>query len=195
MALADIITKIEADAREQADAVLAEAQRKASELLEQSRAKAEREASKMRAAAQAERDRDAETIVVKARLAARDAMVGRHRQAVEDALAATVEALGELPDETYLPWLAEHVLSSARGGETLLVGKLDAPREDKLREELARRAPELQLGRSSSAAPFDRGALLLGDRVKADLSLQTLVMDQRDELELVIARTFLTEEG
>ena len=94
-----------------------------------------------------------------------------------------------------MPWLAGRIAAVARGGETLSLGTLERGREAAIREELGRIAPELTLPVADTPAPFERGALLQGDRVRADLSLETLVADRRDELELVAAHILFAEEA
>lgn len=195
MALADIIARIGSDAAEKADALIAEAEAQATRIIEAARATAERDSARTVDAARSDAARDAETIVVKARLAARDALVQRQRELIEETLAATAEALAALPDERYVSWLAGRVAAVARGGETLSLGALEHHREAALREVLRRIAPELTLIVADTPAPFERGALLQGDRVRADLSLEALVADRRDELELVAARVLFAEEA
>ncbi len=75
------------------------------------------------------------------------------------------------------------------------MGSEDQSREEAVRAELARIAADLRLQRASSPAPFGRGALLEGDRVRATLSLETIVADRRDALELVVARSLASEEA
>jgi len=187
VALSDIIARIEADAQAEADRIVAEATQRAEQIEAAARAGAERETAKTLAAARATARIDAETIVVKARLAARDAAVARRRELVDRALEATVDAIAGLPDEQYVAWLAARVVDAATGGETLRVGSADTAHEQALRREIERIAPSLQLADSAQPAPFARGALLEGRRVRADLSLETLVADRRDALELVVA--------
>lgn len=193
MALADIIARIDADAQGEADAIMADAREQADGIIAEARSRSEREAARTVSRARAVAETDAETIVVKARLAARDSGVARRRELVEQALAATVDRLAALPDSEYVVWLAKRVVAAARGEETLRLGAEDVAREEKLRAEVARLAPELHLARTAEPAAFARGVLLEGDRVRADLSLSTIVNDQRDALELVVARELLGE--
>jgi vacuolar-type H+-ATPase subunit E/Vma4 len=193
VALADIIARIGSDASTSANAIVAEAEQQAAAIVAAARAEAERDSTQTVAAARAEAERDAGTIVVKARLVARDALVTTQREFIGAALDATAVALAALPDERYVPWLAARIAAVARGGETLSLGTLDRDRKAAVLEELGRIAPTLSLAATDTAAPFERGALLQGDRVRADLSLEAIVADRRDELELVVARVLFAE--
>ena len=54
-------------------------------------------------------------------------------------------------------------------------------------------APGLALGLSDDPAPFERGALIEGARVRADLSLDTIIGERREELELAVASVLFGE--
>lgn len=195
MALADIIARIGSDASEQASAIEAEARKKAEHIVTVATARAEQDRERSLVLSRTLAERDAETIVVKARLQARDNLVTLQRELIGQALDATAAALAALPDDRYVPWLASLITAAARGGETLALGTLDVGREDAIRAEMARIAPGVTLERSSEPAPFERGAVLRGDRVRADLSLEAIVADRRDELELVVAHVLFAEEA
>jgi len=195
VALADIIARIASDAATEADAIVLEAEQRASQIVTAAQAKAKRETAQTLDAASVESARAAETVVVKARLAARDALVARQRELIGEALAATAEALAALPDERYVPWLAGRIAAVARGGERLALGSADQSRATAIMQAVAAAAPDLQLEQAPQAAPFERGALLQGDRVRADLSLEAIVSDRKDELELVVARALFSEEA
>lgn len=193
MALSDIIAKIESDAAAEAARIVSTAEKRAEGIRAAAREKADAYTAEVLAAAKTVAKRESDTVVVNARLRGRDDLVAARRQLVEEALAGAAEAIASLPDDRYAAFLAARIASMARGGETLSFGKLDAAREKAVRAELSRVAPELDLAASAEAAPFDRGALLTGDRVRADLSLQALVEARRDELEMAVAAVLFGE--
>lgn len=193
MALADIIVRIESDADAEAAAIISAAETRAAETLAAAREKADALAAQVRTAAEASAGREAATVVVNARLHARDEAVSAHRALVEEALAAAADGIAALPDERYAAFLAGRIAREARGGETLSFGRLDAGRAAATVAQLKALAPQLNLQVSDGCAPFDRGALLVGDRVRADLSLPALVGERRDELELVVAAVLFRE--
>ena len=139
--------------------------------------------------------READTVVVNARLAARDAEVTARRELIGETLTAAADSLAALPDQHYARYLARNIATAARGGETLRFGSADVGRASAVVSVLADIAPGLAVTVADAPAPFERGALLEGDRVRADLSLTALIAERRDELEVVVARTLFDEEA
>ena len=193
MALADIITKIRADADDEAGRILAAAQTRAAEIVE----RAEQRAGEQRAATLAEADtdarREADRIVVSARLAARDEALARRRELVDTALQRAAETLAALSDIEYAAFLSRRIASVARGGETVRFGSADLARAETVLEALRMNTPGLTLAVADEPAPFERGALVEGSRVRADLSLTAIVEERRDELELAVAEVLFGE--
>jgi len=195
VALADILTRIDTDSESESGAILEAAQERADSILAEATSRADAHRAQVAAAATAAAAREADTIVVNARLAARDAEVTARRALLDEALAAAADALAALPDAEYSRFLAERIAEVARGGETLSFGADDASRRDLVTQELARIAPQLTLQVADEPAPFARGALLEGARVRAELSLSSLVDERREELEIVMARVLFPEEA
>lgn len=193
MALADIITKIESDAAEEAARIVGAAEERAAAI----RDAAERQAAEYREAtlAAAERDarREASRLVVTARLEARDVGLAERHKLVREALETAAERLAALPDDQYLAFVAARVARAVRGGDTLRLGSADAARLAGLADAVATLAPGVSVAASPEPAPFERGVLIEGSRVRADLSLAAIVEESSDELELVIASTLFTE--
>lgn len=195
MALADIIARIDTDAAAEAGAIVAAAHERAETTLAAAREKAAAHLAEVTAAAKRDAERDAETIVVNARLAGRDALVSARRALVEETLAAVADKIAGLPDEEYVRFLSSRIAEVARPGETVVFGEQDAPRAASVLDRVAQVAPALQLTASPESAPFARGALLIGPRVRTDLSLSSLVDEHRDRLELVAAAALFGEEA
>lgn len=183
MALADILERIESDAEVEAAEITAAARERADAILAAARAKAEAHVADVVAAAERDAARDAETTVVNARLRGRDDMVTARRSLIDEALSAAAEGIAALGDADYARFLAARIAEVARGGESLSFGELDTARADAVMSELSRLAPSLSLARSGESAPFPRGALLEGSRVRVDLSLPAIVNERRDDLE------------
>lgn len=195
MALADIIQRIDTDANAEAAGVVAVAEERAQATLETARATADAATAQTLAAAEHAAKRDADTIVVNARLQARDALVAAKRDLIENALAKGAEAAAALDDDAYAQFLARHIARAAQGGETVLFGSEDMARGVSIMEHVKTLAPELKLVVAEDAAPFGRGALLKGARMRVDLSLPAIVEDRRDELELVVAAVLFGKEA
>lgn len=193
MALADIINKIEADGQSEADRVLAAASERAAEIVAAAESAARANDESATVATQVETAREVSRIVVSAKLAARDGALARRHELVDEVLAATGDALAALSDADYATFLARRIIDVAHGGETILVGSDDSQRVDAIVEALRMLAPGLTVAFSEAPAGFDRGVLIEGDRVRADLSLTTLVQERRDDLELTIASVLFSE--
>jgi vacuolar-type H+-ATPase subunit E/Vma4 len=195
VALADIISKIRSDAELEAAQLLDSAQRRADTIDAAARADADGHRKAVLARAESDARREADRIVVSARLVARDAALTQRRTLVDEVLQLTTGALAAAPDAEYATFLARRIAEVARGGEVLRFGAADLARADSIVEALRMIAPGLDLSVASDAAPFERGALIEGDRVRADLSLAAIVEERRDELELVVATALFTEEA
>jgi len=195
VALADILTRIDGDTSEETKAILDAAKERADKIVAEATARAEAHRAEVAAAAKAAATREADTIVVNSRLAARDAEVTARRALLDEALAGAADAIAGLPDADYARYLAARIAEAARGGETLSFGSADVGRAKLVTDELARVAPSLNVVVADQPAPFERGALLEGSRVRADLSLAALVEERRDDLEVVVARVLFPEEA
>jgi len=195
VALADILTRIDGDTSDETRAIVTAAEQRAENILAEATARADAHRAEVAAAATAAATREADTIVVNARLAARDAEVTARRALLDEALAGAADALAALSDADYARYLAARVAEAARGGETLSFGSADIGRAKAVTDELARIAPALTVTVADKPAPFERGALLEGSRVRADLSLTALVEERRDDLEVVVARVLFPEEA
>jgi len=193
VALADILTRIRSDSEAEAATVLAAAQERAEAIVAEATGKADAHRADVAAAAMAAAGREADTIVVNARLAARDAEVTARRRLIDEALVAAAEALAKLPDAEYARFLAARIAEVSRGGETVSFGSEDVARSSLVLDELARIAPSLTVQVAKKPAPFERGALLEGDRVRADLSLAALVAERREAIEMSVARALFPE--
>jgi len=193
VALADIISKIESDAEAEAASIRTAAQDRADGILTAAEQLADQQRAHTVAEADADAHREAARIVVSAKLAARDDALAQRRQLVDAALERTAAALAAASDVEYAGFLSRRIAAVARGGETLHFGSADIGRAEAIVESLRMNAPELKLSISTEPAPFDRGVLVEGARVRADLSLTAVVEEHRDELELVAADVLFGE--
>lgn len=194
MALADILSKIETDGGAEAQAILDAATKRAEGVLE--RAKAEAAAHTAQVVASAEKDarRQADTRVVSARLGARDRAVAARRELVNEALSALEDRLATLPDDEYAEFLAGRITSVARGGETLRLGSADQARSQAILSAVEG-SSKVSPVYSDEPAPFERGALLEGERVRVDLSLASIIDDERDRLEAIAGAVLFNGEA
>ncbi len=195
MALADIISRIESDARAEADRIVREAQdlarRRAEEALGKTRAQAERLTGRMRR----ETEVEAATRVAAARLAARDEAVAKKRELVDAALEATVASLEALPAEEFARFIAQAIAAQARCGDTVSL----APSEQRVRAAVQAAveslAPGLELTWADEPAAIERGAVVSSQRTRVEVTPRALVEDRRGELELMVAAKLFGVEG
>lgn len=195
MALADIIKRIKADTDAEVAAILQTARQRGEAIIGDAQANATSQADDMLASAIVEATRAAQTIEASARLAVRDEEVSARRQLLAEAMAAVERQLAALPNERAAAFLAPLIVATARGGESIAFGSEDADRAAAVSAEVARVAPALKLVPSDKPAPFPHGVLLVGDRVRSDLSLTVIVADRRDELEALLARELFSGEA
>lgn len=195
MALADIIARIESDAATEVDAVIATARAKADDTLAEARSLAEAQTADALERARREADTEAAKIVASARLAARDTALSAKRELVAEAVTRCIAAIEALPADAYVALLAGHVARAARGGESVRVGSADAEIRSALTAEVATIAPGLELAWADDPAPFERGALIEGDRVSATVTPASIVEDGRDGIELTISETLFKAEA
>lgn len=181
MAIDDIVARIGADAADEAAAIIAEATAAAALLTGEASARAEAEASSTLARESAAARRDAETILANARLEARDAMLSARLALDEEALSAVGASIVALPDERYATLIARGVAASSIDDEIVLVGTADMAR---LRTALpaALAAAGSSLSVSDVPADIERGAVLVSDRVRVEVSPAAMVAGERDPL-------------
>lgn len=195
MALADIIARIDADAASEAADIVALAEEQAESMLAEVRAEAERSRERALVRARAEAASEADTVRASARLAARDRELAARGEMVQRALAEVERAIAALPADVYAAFLARRIVAAASGGERVQLAATDAALAPKVRAAVEKAAPGLALVWDDEPAGVDRGAVLVGDRVRADLSVSAAVAERRDELSMSIARALAAQEG
>lgn len=193
MALADIVKRIRDDATAEAKAIVHAAEVRAAAMIAAAEANAATYRDTASSDASSTADREASRVVVSAKLTARDESLARRRQVIDEALAATAERLASLPADEYARFLAARIAEAARGGETVRLGADDLARRDAIVEALAEVEPGITI--ADEPAPFSRGALVEGQRVRADLSLSAIVEENRADLELTIAGVLFGTEA
>ena len=193
MALADILTRIEADAAAEAGEIVAAAEVAAAMVDAETRETTERLHASIVEQAEREARREADTILAGARLAARDRALAARAELIDEVMNRAHAALIALDDEAYAAFFADRIVRSARGGELILLGADDRPRlEERILPAVERASAQhgetleaLALG--DEAAPFAHGVMLVGPRMRTDLSLDAIVDERRGELEMIVS--------
>jgi len=184
VAIDDIVARIASDAEAEGAALLDAARADADRIVAGARERAQEGASHTLARARADAGREAETMLSAARLAARDETLAARRALDLEALARVEDALAALPDVAYAALLAREIAKAAAPGDVARLGGADAER---LRATLpaALSAAGVTVTVDAVSADVERGVVLVGDRMRVEISPAALVAARRDELESV----------
>lgn len=194
MALADIIDRIASEAASEAERIVREAEDEAARIREQAQRDAEAHRAQVLGAARERAARERETRLAAARLAARDRALTARRALVEEALETLVERIGSLPPARYAALLGSALARTVRDGDEIALGSGDAALRDAVCAELASRAPGTEVLWLEEPAPFERGALVVGERMRAEVTPRSLVSERRGELEVIVADVLFSGE-
>ena len=182
MAIDDIVNRIAEDAEGEASSLISAAEADAARAAAEAAGRADEATAATLERARERSRREASTIVANARLEARNSLLAARIAMDAEVLDRAEVALAALPDGDYAALLAGAVAATARGGETLLLGSSDAGRlRDTLPSALAAAgAPSLVIGEGD--AGVERGVVLVGDRVRAEVSPAAMVAERRADL-------------
>ena len=182
MAIEDIVGRIEDDAQAEGEARVSAARRDAALLVAEAGARAEANAAKELELGRVKAEREAATVVAGARLAARDASLMSRQEIDREALSRLEAALTALPDDRYAALLAREIASAPLPAGVLRLGAVDAAR---LRTALpsALKAVGLVLTIDDAPAGIERGVVLVGDRVRIEVSPASLIYVRCADLE------------
>lgn len=194
MALDDILERIASDATAEAAAIVGDAERRAEETLAAARERSARDSERALDRARALAEAEAGQVRAIARLTARDAELVARNRLVEQALGEVERGLAALSADRYTAFVAERIADAARGGERVLVASADLERLAGLEKAVAEIAPGLSL-QWGGEVDVDHGVVLVGERVRADLSVAATVAARRDELAALIAETLFGKGG
>jgi len=197
VALVDIISRIESDAKSEGEAIMSAAEEAAEHLVSKARKDASHLSQQRIARAEREAAAEAATVRAGARLAARDTALAERRVLIEETLAGCVAALVGMPDDRYAQFLGERIARSARGGETLRIAAADRDRlASALPAAIAAAAPGLELTYSDAPADgIEHGVTLLADRSSEDFSIAGIVAERREELSMTVSRVLFATDG
>ncbi|MCL2024443.1 MAG: V-type ATP synthase subunit E family protein [Coriobacteriia bacterium] len=189
MALPDILEKIEAEAMAEAEKIRAQGTAKATEVIAEAEAKVRTHDEREQKLCRAKSNAAAETVVVAARVAARDAVLEVRREMIDRAFAAAAEAVSALDDEAWLTVFVPRIVAAARSNETVMLGSEDGARAKALTAALARidSTDGVRLTLSTDAAAFTRGVYLTGEKTSVSLSAVEVIEGERRVLERDVA--------
>jgi V/A-type H+-transporting ATPase subunit E len=181
VAIDDIVARIAADAEAEARALTDAAEADAERLRADARARADARTANEAARGRADSERDAATLLANARLAARDALLEARQALDAEALAGVESALIALPDDRYAALLARGIAEGSDGCSDVRLGSADAARLSKALPD-AMAAAGVTLKIEDAPADVERGVVLVGDRVRVEVSAAAMVKARRDDL-------------
>ena len=193
MALKDIIARIEAEARAQGERIVADAEERSAQILEEGQKEARDEAKSIVAKAEKQAQAQASHILTLARLEGRKQVLEAKQEALGEAFRAALERLSQLEDATYLKLRKEAITAHAVGGdEELLVNAADKKRitceflKD-LNEQLKKQGLEGTVALADETVAIAGGCILRGEDMEVNASFDALLKTLREELEPEIA--------
>jgi len=193
VALADIIRRIEHDTTADAATLVGAAEAEATRVRHEARASAkERRESELAHAERLAKD-DARTRLASARLHGRDRVLVEKRELINRTLRNAIEHILALPDAEYAALLAREIDAAARGGETVALGQRDA---DRLRSALpaALEATGTDVEVAEATDSIEQGVVLIGTRMRVEISPAALVESHRAELEARVSSVLFASE-
>jgi len=181
VAIGDIVTRIAADARDEGDALLDAARADAERVRGDASTRADARTASEAARGIADAERDAATLLANTRLAVRDALLTARQALDREAIERVEAALIGSDDERYAALLARGIAEAVGACNSLRVGTADA---DRLRRSLpkALAAAGVALRVDDAPADIERGVVLLGDRVRVEVSAAAMLKARHDDL-------------
>ncbi|HAF50727.1 MAG: V-type proton ATPase subunit E [Synergistales bacterium 54_24] len=194
MALQDIVTKIESDARQQAKEIIEKAQQQAKTILSEAEKEAHEIEEEWRKRYQIEKDEIFKRREIVAHLDARKLRLAAQRELIEEAFAESINKLQQLDSEGYTSWmnaLLEEAIQSVedKRGEVLLCKKEKVLDEGWIKRFNEEHGTDLAIAKERLSA--SGGFLLRIERVEVNCTFEKLVDFVRDDLEPEVVHRFL----
>ncbi len=194
MTLERLLQKIEEDAREEGEAIVAGAEEEAARIRREAKEQSRREAEAISRSFHARAEGERLKILSQARLDGRIELLAAKEELLEEVFRKARSAFLELPAERYRAWLKaavlrsavsgrEEVIPTARDRELLAGGLLE-----ELNEELRAGGKEGALKLSESTHPGERGVVLRGEKTETNLTAEAALQRLREEHEEEVSR-------
>jgi len=197
MAVEDILSKIRADADEAGRGILAEAKREADAVLARAREKAEAERARLRARARQRSDEEKNRIVTLAKLAARRDLLAEKQDLIGRVFDETRKSIAAMPADEYGRFIKSLLKRTVEtGDEEVIVGEGERRIDQKLLDDVSR-----ELGKpgglrlSSERRRIDGGFILRRGKTETNCALDTIIRDARERLETDVAGILFGREG
>jgi len=200
MALEDIVSRINADALNEAAKVKDEAKASAGKIGQEAsnRATAIREEILRDARAKAREDRQRSLIM--ANLESRKQVLAAKQALMDEAFERAKARLVGLGDREYLKLIKKVLLEAVESGdEVIIVSTKDRSRInpsflEAINHSLIRKGKKARLRLSKETRDIKGGVILSSGRSETDCSFETLIGELRDDLEIEVARILFGEK-
>ena len=183
MSIEKITSKIIGDAREQADAILAQSQAERDEIL----ARAKEEAGRILAAAEADGRSEKEKLISRRRAVAdidgRKIVLEEKQKLIADCFDKAVTKITSMEDGPYVDFLARLLAASGETSGELILNEADAARiGGKLEEAAAKAVPGSRFTVSAETRNIKGGFLLKKGSVYVNCAAEAMVDEAREDL-------------
>ena len=185
-----ITGRIAADAGREIDEINAEARRQADEILARYEAQAKRESEEILSRGKRNADERVERLASVAQLDARKLELAAKQEMLSKAYDLALEKLVNLPDKDYVTLLADlAVKASSTGKEAVIFSQKDRTRYGKqVVTQANERLKDGHLTMSEQTRPIQVGLILSDGDVEVNCTFETLVRLQRGEMDREVAK-------
>lgn len=183
-----ITARIQEDAQQEVDAVLAEAKAQADSITARYAAQAEQAAAAIREKGERSAEECRQRLNSTAQMDAKKKALSAKQEMLDKAFALALEKLNQLPEEEYVDLLAKlAVKASASGSEQLIFSATDRARygvraATKANEILQKAGKPAALTLSEETRAFQGGLLVCDGDVEVNCTFETLVRLARNEV-------------
>lgn len=185
-----ITGRIAADAGREIDEINAEARRQADEILARYEAQAKRESEEILSRGKRNADERVERLASVAQMDARKLELAAKQEMLSKAYDLALEKLVNLPDKDYVTLLADlAVKASSTGKEAVIFSQKDRTRYGKqVVTQANERLKDGHLTMSEQTRPIQGGLILSDGDVEVNCTFETLVRLQRGEMDREVAK-------
>ena len=189
MAVDDILKRIEADARTEAERIVAERQKEGEAVLDEARRKRDALKEKLGARARQRADEARNRIVTLAKLAARRELLNEKQRLIDRAFDGAREKVLAMSREEYRRLIRGLLERAVEDGENEVIVDTGEDRIDQaFLDDVARNLGEsTKLRLSSARRPIGGGFVLRRGRTETNQALDTILRDARERLETEVA--------
>jgi V/A-type H+-transporting ATPase subunit E len=195
MAVEDILKKIEADAEEEALAILGRAHSEAEAIATEARKRADAQRKKLESASKQRADEERNRIVTLARLEARREVLTEKQRLIDRVFEETRARVLKMARDDYQRLMETFMMSVAEPGECEVIVDPDESRIDQaFLDRVSAAVSGCSLRLSDERRAMGGGFVLKSGRVETNCTLDTILGDARERLETDVAEALFGDE-